>query len=255
MSEYHVNDDVWIRKLGAVTASELAARYDVRKRTIPPSNGADPTIYTIAFKPADGKTGIFRIHKSKYDASSCLYGFMQSEVDIRQRFYYPNIKKDDVIVDAGASWGPYTLPAGTLGCYVHCFEIERTIAGELQDNVTLNNLEHRVTINTLGLSNDNYCIDWDEVKAAQFIKLDDYVLPKLDFVKLDVEGMELMALGAKEYLVKYKPKLQIEVHLHYNKALMRKVTEFLLNNVSDKYQREEMPLTDTVVTALFKTTD
>jgi FkbM family methyltransferase len=260
MSEYYVNDDVWIKKLGEVTASELAARYDVRKRPVPNSSGSDPNIYTVVFGPVNGKKGIFRFHRSKYDASSCLFGFTASEVDIRQRFFYPFIKKDDVVIDAGASWGTYSIPAGVIGANVHCFEIQPEIAGELQENVKLNNLEHRITVNTEGLSNDNYTTDWDECKAAKFVKLDDYLLhrdiDRLDFVKLDVEGMELMALeGAKQALFTYKPKLQIEVHLHYNKALLRKVTDFLINNISNKYQRQEMILTDTVITAFFQVTD
>ena len=49
------------------------------------------------------------------------------------------------------------------------------------------------------------------------ISIDDYIkekkIPKIDFIKMDIEGAEVAALtGAKETIIKYKPKLAISVY-------------------------------------------
>jgi len=45
------------------------------------------------------------------------------------------------------------------------------------------------------------------------VKLDDYDLPRLDFFKLDVEGMELEALkGAEKAINRFKPVMWIEIN-------------------------------------------
>jgi hypothetical protein len=61
------------------------------------------------------------------------------------------------------------------------------------DNTTLGSAQHRVTVST---------VDAEADKLG---------LPKLDFIKIDVEGFECDVLaGAKETLERYKPQVFIE---------------------------------------------
>ena len=74
--------------------------------------------------------------------------------------------------------------------------------------------------------------------SIETITLDDYVtarnLPRLDFIKMDIEGAELKALeGAQKTIRKYKPKLAICLyHLPHDPVLIPK----LLNEICPDYQ-------------------
>ena len=47
-------------------------------------------------------------------------------------------------------------------------------------------------------------------------KLDSFDLPKVDFIKIDVEGYEAQVLsGAKKTILKWKPKIYIEIWPKY----------------------------------------
>jgi hypothetical protein len=79
----------------------------------------------------------------------------------------------------------------------------------------------------------NFC---EEVANADSIKvttIDSLTLPKLDFIKLDVEGDELNVLiGGYNTIKKFKPKMFIEINEH---TLKRKgLTSLDLFNWLDK---------------------
>jgi hypothetical protein len=79
----------------------------------------------------------------------------------------------------------------------------------------------------------NFC---EEVANADSIKvttIDSLTLPKLDFIKLDVEGDELNVLiGGYNTITKFKPKMFIEINEH---TLKRKgLTSLDLFNWLDK---------------------
>jgi hypothetical protein len=51
-------------------------------------------------------------------------------------------------------------------------------------------------------------------QVVEAITIDSMNLPRLDFLKLDIEGFELNAIrGAKETIKKYKPYLWVEYHI------------------------------------------
>ena len=51
----------------------------------------------------------------------------------------------------------------------------------------------------------------DKLQRTQLIAIDDLKLPRLDFVKIDIEGMEMEALeGARQTIAAHKPHLMIE---------------------------------------------
>lgn len=141
------------------------------------------------------------------------------------------LKPDMIVFDLGANLGQYTLLAaksvGETG-YVHSFEPSSRMFSELEFNVSLNNLSDICTLNKVAVSNvsdmaklskykpgaevyaslgshtrrEGTMIGHEEVKT---IRLDDYIenagIDHVDFMKIDIEGAELLALRGAENLL------------------------------------------------------
>ena len=158
--------------------------------------------------------------------------------------YMACVRSGDVVIDAGANQGQYTTIfshlVGKRG-KVHAFEpvpptfekLSRNVATyEWFDNVTLNNfavsdVSGSITLHmpdddhgqasimkqTIGSWNDVERITSYDCKSCT---LDEYLLNhpglKPSFIKIDVEGAELLALkGAVETLRKYHPLIHLEI--------------------------------------------
>lgn len=141
------------------------------------------------------------------------------------------LKPGMVFFDVGANMGQYTLfgaqRVGKTG-KVHSFEPSRRMFGELEYNIQLNKLSDICVLNQAAISEasgtarlsqyeegaevygslgtqhwaDKSIIGYDEVKT---ITLDEYIvernISKIDLIKMDIEGAELLALkGAKRIL-------------------------------------------------------
>ena len=141
----------------------------------------------------------------------------------------------DYVIDGGASWGETALrfahDAGETG-RVFSFEFEPRSLEILKMNLALNaGLASRITVVEKGLWKDSSTIlnfastgpsTTVRKKPAQrqdeeafSISIDDFAstLPRIDFIKLDVEGAELSTLhGAEKTIRKYRPKLAISVY-------------------------------------------
>ena len=127
------------------------------------------------------------------------------------------IKPGDVVLDIGANIGYYTLLAarqvGPTG-RVYAFEPEPSNFDLLQKNITLNGYTNVVAVNkavsdrsgklTLYLSKENkgdhraYTSDEDrEAIGIECITIDEFLqgsAPRVDFVKMDIQGFECHAL-------------------------------------------------------------
>lgn len=145
---------------------------------------------------------------------------------------YVKPKKGDIVLDAGAHYGFYTLLAsrlvGAKGCILafepHLHNYRRLVA-----NLRLNGIKNVKTFNlALGEFNDQAKLYTDGESGAystffkrgaryqnvRMVRLDTIVtqmgLEKLDLIKIDIEGAELRILeGARETIQKFKPKLTI----------------------------------------------
>jgi len=172
-----------------------------------------------------------------------LYGeALESEVQVISRF----VKPGDVVIDGGANMGAITIPlammVGEEG-HVHAFEPQEFIRYVLCGNVALNSL-YNVTIYDRPLSDSDdhllYCINkqlknddgvyfydeqgqhygglyltpekrFDDDVPLKTMTIDSMFLPKLDFMKLDVEGCEIATLrGAQETIKKHQPIMVLE---------------------------------------------
>lgn len=170
-----------------------------------------------------------------------LYGeFSQGEVDLYQRI----IKKGDVVVEAGANIGALTVPLARLAGTndkvrpgtIFAFEPQRLIYQLLNANLALNGLQNvyaeRVAIGQktgkLGVPVINYnragnfggysLVDANH-ESVIVVTIDSLHLRRLDFIKIDVEGMEAeVLLGAKQTIAYSKPVIYCENDRKENSA-------------------------------------
>jgi len=151
-----------------------------------------------------------------------------------KRLYLSIVRKGDVVIDIGANVGYYTTLFADLvgpGGQVHAFEpVPSTF--ELLCKETRRFPGHKnVSLNCFALGDLNgnaviYVPNDDHAQAAlvrrresrevnvKMIRLDRYAegLPKIDFVKCDVEGAELLVLrGGESTLRRCRPKIFLEI--------------------------------------------
>jgi FkbM family methyltransferase len=162
-----------------------------------------------------------------------LYGeFSQGEVDLYRRA----IKKGDVVVEVGANIGSLTVPLARLVAgdkeagpgTVIAFEPQRILFQVLVANLALNRLRNvraqQVAVGTktgtLGIpvidynKPDNFggysMIDAGP-ERVRVLTIDSLQLRRLDFLKIDVEGMETEVLmGAEQTIAQCQPVIYCE---------------------------------------------
>ncbi len=151
------------------------------------------------------------------------------EIDVLKKLQ-PYIKKNAVILDIGANIGNHSVywAVKSDAKRIYSFEPVKDFFKILKKNVEINNLNQKIKIFNIGLSNqkingsisfyDRRNIGGTPVKQNPngnllLDKLDNIKIKEnaVDFVKIDVEGHELEVLqGARETLIKYKPIIFIE---------------------------------------------
>jgi len=164
--------------------------------------------------------------------------FELNECRAVQRILRPGM----IFFDIGANLGQYTLLAaekvGPTG-HVYSFEPNTRMFGELQFNVQLNSLGNFCTLNKMALSSmtgeammlihspgsevygslGKSSLNPDAIIGAELVPtqtLDSYIVDNgifsIDFIKIDVEGAELLVLhGAEHILKRIRPYLLIEI--------------------------------------------
>ncbi|MBR1419932.1 MAG: FkbM family methyltransferase [Selenomonadaceae bacterium] len=138
-------------------------------------------------------------------------------------------KPGDILIDGGAFDGSSGAMFKKYGCEVYSFELdsknfERAKDRANRDGFVVENFglgEHSKQVeyfpNNYGSAVGNYYVSEDQKRTAQLISIDEYVqdknLPRIDFVKLDIEGSELATLkGAALSIARWKPRLAISAY-------------------------------------------
>jgi FkbM family methyltransferase len=147
------------------------------------------------------------------------------------------IRKDSIVLDIGANIGLTTILFSELAERVISFEPSPTTFNLLVENVSQANsqnvrllnyalgaekIESEITYspaNRAGgfVSNQTKASTGHVIERIQIIKLDDafaeYKLPRVDFVKIDVEGFEKFVIqGARKVLDKFNPVVVMELN-------------------------------------------
>lgn len=162
-----------------------------------------------------------------------LGDYEKAEFEILKLF----LKKDNTFIDIGANIGIYTLNAsGLIGenGIVISFEPFTRNHNALVNHISLNNLQN-VKVEKLAVGEKNGVVNlyYDEreknlgmvtsgpiesgiTEEVKMVSLDSYLenslIAKVDFIKIDVEGLEYSVLkGMKDTLEKYHPTLLVEI--------------------------------------------
>jgi FkbM family methyltransferase len=136
--------------------------------------------------------------------------------------YWHLIKQDDVVVDVGACYGQYALPALALGANVIAYEPFDDGRMVLREQVAQNGWSGHCTIVEVALGNGApYPTElssevWTKhypTSMPTFSTLDEEAVGRVDWIKCDNEGGELLFLqGAAKTLERWKPTCIIENH-------------------------------------------
>lgn len=136
------------------------------------------------------------------------------------------------VVEVGANIGNHALfYCSQLNVQqVYCFEPNNINRSILEKNITLNHFEKKVTVYDVALGEQNgigveksfslsntgmnriETTDDKNVDGVTIKPMDDYAFNNIDFIKIDVEGFEILVLkGARETIIHNKPVIMIEV--------------------------------------------
>jgi len=139
--------------------------------------------------------------------------------------YLPLIKAGDVCIDAGAAIGDHTVAyiqkAGDPKL-VHAFECNPLMVECLMHNCpqayihpfALSDRHERLWFHHLNENAGASYVDGNEHEGIQVeaVTLDSYELPKVDFIKWDLEGYETKGIrGASKTILRCRPVMMIEV--------------------------------------------
>jgi hypothetical protein len=182
----------------------------------------------------DGKAEVWRVRGRKSvfcpevagEPLSCMRSFFAEHL-LREKWW--KIQKDDVVIDVGANYGSYTLPALEAGAFVLAVEPRPT---DLLNNVILNDYVTGTVIFSC-LAGSKFGIVEKLGQKLICMPLDLIVdkakVSKVDWIKIDVEGEEVEVLkGAKNTLQKYHPKLIVEQHTKFVPGIDDQVRSVLL---------------------------
>jgi FkbM family methyltransferase len=185
-------------------------------------------------------------------------------------FMNTRIKTDDVVLDLGANVGNHTVYFSKLtkASKVYCIEPIPRAYKLLLANIALNYC-HNVNVDYIGLAlGDRDCVGYpymlygkdnlgstflnpEPIKdAAAELSMEPvhivtgdslFSYEKIDFIKMDIEGMEIVALdGLKTVIRRNRPKMYIEV-MNYNKELFAQwldVNDYEILETFDRYSAD-----------------
>jgi FkbM family methyltransferase len=191
----------------------------------------------------------FQFEPDANDTNPASSGTFTDEEQVRARYYYPYIKAGDVVFDIGAAFGSYTLPALALGAKVYAFSPEHEYP-LIRKNIELNGFGNSCSTFNIGLydklgyfktdttefttenrtkeNEGNWTGWWILVTTLDKFVHDAFFDKRIDFLKIDAEGAELLVLkGGIETIKKYKPKMLLELHLFKDRQMGQKLIDFL----------------------------
>jgi FkbM family methyltransferase len=161
------------------------------------------------------------------------------EHEVRERHWHPKV--GDVVVDVGAGIGSYALPAMAAGAHVIAYSPEesegllRVIYANQHVSGTISLIKHGLSSKPGHITCDGHAYYFHDARGPEeklpgfdVTTLDAENHPRVDWIKIDVEGQELEVLrGAAETIKKFKPKILVENHVFMIADIDRQVEGFI----------------------------
>lgn len=175
------------------------------------------------------------------------------EIDVRDAFW--EVKPDEMVFDVGAGVGSWTLPALVSGAYVNAFEPCRDCMFDLLTQLSTNRIHRCLPVNVLmgaEFTWANYVPEHHSMirsdgatETRLVMTVDQYlkVCPRLDWLKVDVEGAETFVLrGAENMLKERRPKLVVETHPQFLEGIEDEVGRYLagLDYVAERFKGTQL---------------
>lgn len=185
--------------------------------------------------------------KGTGDSDHASWWTFDDEQGLRDRWWH--VQAGQTVLDVGAAFGSYALPALALGARVVCFSPADFDTQLLELNLAHNpQLAKRCMVVRDGLYSQDGWFDPDHCKFAtewevkpgdrcQWLRvrsLDSFLAERpgidaVDWMKVDVEGAELEVLrGAEKCLRMDRPSILVENHEFQKKGIETQVRDYLL---------------------------
>ena len=176
----------------------------------------------------------FKVARNNLEPAS-LYSY-DDETSVRERDWL--VEPGDVVADLGSAYGSYSVPALAIGAsFVHCVNPNHEEQYALSQTLAANGWQARAALYIVGLhSRDGFLRDddqaWSDSPREGFFEvttLDRLLpLPRLDWMKLDVEGAEADVLrGGEELIRRCRPRILVENHRFVDIRLPARVRQYL----------------------------
>ncbi len=173
---------------------------------------------------------------SKPDSVSSWYDtfLLIEQILLRDQYHARSfIKKDSVIIDAGANIGLFSIFCSRLAPESKIYSFEPTpstfkvlkrncepykniipFQNGLGDEEATKNILESDCDGANNIEDSGRIVDFNGAKSKVHIRtIDSYEFPKIDFIKMDVEGYERQVLkGAKETIKKYSPVISVSAY-------------------------------------------
>lgn len=184
--------------------------------------------------------------KGTGDSDHASWWTFDDEQELRDRWWHP--RAGETVLDVGAAFGSYALPALALGARVICFSPADFDTEMLNLNLSLNPaLARRCLVVRDGLySGDgwfdpDHCLfsdaaivgqqgrQWLRVRSLDSFLISRPGIEKIDWMKLDVEGAELEVLKGAERSIRCDlPRILVENHEFQIDGIADKVRDYLV---------------------------
>lgn len=199
-----------------------------RGRTLPPK--------WVAAEILQGQRLLWLDLEDAFVSRGCL---MDGYEPVETAFVRANLKPGDVFLDIGANIGWFTMLASTIvgeRGHVHSFEPRKPTVDYLRRSVEANSLSGLVTVYEAGLADrdGDWHLAWAEgtanpgssclvesgseaanlqTLAIRLKALDNLAVEKVDFIKIDIEGAEMLAMkGGSKTIARNRPIVMSELH-------------------------------------------
>ena len=192
-----------------------------------------------------------KVHRLKTGELFEFTGFAEIEATNDIYLDKAKLKPGDIVLDFGAYCGltsqRFAKIVGEAGL-IYAFEPDPKNYAAMLNNIKRHNMTNVVPVNmgiwcetgrqqfqieaNMGTSISHLVGRNSEVESLPVICLDDFSaianFPKVDFVKMDIEGAELQVLeSAENFVTKYRPRFIIEPHYIKGQLLTDKICQIM----------------------------